>query len=477
MTGSVGISGSLSVNGVSTLTGALSGTSATFSGADLTVNGASTQPFLRVSRTGSGAHSYYWGINGGSTLFLQDETAGVTRITLTAANVMTLSSDVIVTGTLNSGALIGTSASFSSTVIATSYVEGSYFQISSAPATSGGVRLGTQVAIRARNVANTANIPLIESSAADKVSIDSGGAGTVLGGALSGTSATFSDNITSSNANSLTFVQLLNSSAGGKVWTLASAGASNVHSVPTGSFYLRNSSDNTTPFQIASTGAATFSSSVTANTYVEIIGNLILNSTSADRKIYFRGSGATPDTNWSMGTLLTPTGATVVTAAATVIDVYGGGGSTYGFMVRNTSNTPLLQIAGSTGAATFSSTVSSQGGASTITGGAFTVDASTTKTVTVAFNGGNIHAFLGFSSESGGVTGSGSKSIFVGGTTNDGSGHTPTVISTFSYGDQTVGAGTTNTGNGFTFTITNGKASSVTWRWSAFGYFSTLTVT
>jgi hypothetical protein len=99
-----------------TLTGALNGTSATFSGADLTVTGASTQPFLRVSRTGTGARSYYWGINGGSTLFLQDETAGATRITLTAANVMTLSSDVIVTGTLNSGALTGTSANFSSTI-------------------------------------------------------------------------------------------------------------------------------------------------------------------------------------------------------------------------------------------------------------------------------------------------------------------------------------------------------------------------
>jgi hypothetical protein len=89
---------------------------ATFSGADLTVTSTSTQPFLRVSRTGTGARSYYWGINAGSTLFLQDETAGVTRITLTAANVITLSSDVIITGTLNSQALTGTSATFSGSV-------------------------------------------------------------------------------------------------------------------------------------------------------------------------------------------------------------------------------------------------------------------------------------------------------------------------------------------------------------------------
>ena len=112
----------------------------------------------------------------------------------------------------------------------------------------------------------------------------------------------------------------------------------------------------------------------------------------------------------------------------------------------------------------------------TITGGTFNVPASTTKTVTVAFTGGNIHAFLGFSSASGGITGAGSKSIFLGGTTGDGSGHTPTVISTFSYGDQVVGVPTTNTSNGFTFTITNNKASAVTWVWSASGYYATLTI-
>jgi len=111
-----------------------------------------------------------------------------------------------------------------------------------------------------------------------------------------------------------------------------------------------------------------------------------------------------------------------------------------------------------------------------MTGGTFNVPASTTKTVTVTFNGGNIHAFLGFSSQSGGITGAGSKSIFLGGTTNDGAGHTPTVISTFSYGDQIVGTGTTNTSAGFTFTIQNNKGSAVSWSWSAFGSFSTLTV-
>jgi hypothetical protein len=106
--------------------------------------------------------------------------------------------------------------------------------------------------------------------------------------------------------------------------------------------------------------SATFSSSVTANTFVEIVGDLRFNSTSADRSIYFRGSAGSVDTNWKMGNYLTPTGATVVTSAATVIDVYNGAG--YGFMVRNTSNAPLLQIAGNTGAATFSSSVTATSG-------------------------------------------------------------------------------------------------------------------
>ena len=106
-------------------------------------------------------------------------------------------------------------------------------------------------------------------------------------------------------------------------------------------------------------GSATFSNSVTANTFVEIVGDLRFNSSSADRSIYFRGSTGSVDGNWKMGNYITPTGATIVTLAATVIDVFNGAG--YGFMVRNTSNAPLLQIAGNTGAATFLNSVTSTG--------------------------------------------------------------------------------------------------------------------
>jgi hypothetical protein len=154
------------------------------------------------------------------------------------------------------------------------------------------------------------------------------------------------------------------------------------------------------------------------------------------------------------------------------------GGTTSAYTIadfRTGTNLPALQILGN-GNVNIAGYLTVNSYANMI-GGTFSVPASTTKTVTVSFNSGNIHAFLGFSSESGGTTGSGSKSIFLGGTTNDGSGHTPTVISTFSYGDQVVGVGTTNTTSGFTFTIQNNKGSAVNWSWSAFGSFSTLTVT
>jgi hypothetical protein len=107
-------------------------------------------------------------------------------------------------------------------------------------------------------------------------------------------------------------------------------------------------------FKLDVNGTGRFSGALTANTFVEIIGDLRFNSNSADRSIYFRGITGSPDANWKMGTYLNPTGATTVTLAATVIDVFGGAAG-YGFMVRNTSNASLLEIAGNTGAATFTS--------------------------------------------------------------------------------------------------------------------------
>jgi hypothetical protein len=64
-----------------------------------------------------------------------------------------------------------------------------------------------------------------------------------------------------------TVLQVSDTSTGGKNWSLISAGAGNSHSVAAGSFYLRNSTDGSTVMTIASTGAATFSSSVQAASF------------------------------------------------------------------------------------------------------------------------------------------------------------------------------------------------------------------
>jgi hypothetical protein len=215
-------------------------------------------------------------------------------------------------------------------------------------------------------------------------------------------------------------------------------------------------------------------------------GNVGINTTTPDSKLHIISNASTGTDNYALRLQNTTTVADARVGIAFLDNaqtgsngsgatiqvsnngVDGTGNLLFGSLLNGT-NTERMRIT-SGGIATVNSYAA-------ITGGTFDVPASTTKTVTVAFNAGNIHAFLGFSSQSGGITGAGSKSIFLGGTTNDGSGHTPTVISTFSYGDQVVGAATTNTSAGFTFTITNNKAAIVSWTWSAFGSYGSITVT
>lgn len=94
----------------------------------------------------------------------------------------------------------------------------------------------------------------------------------VIGGALSGTSATFSSivgvggsteagwslksngNLKVENNNGTTVLQVNDTSTGGKTWSLVSSGAGNTHSVPAGSFYLRNSTDSITAFTVSGCG-------------------------------------------------------------------------------------------------------------------------------------------------------------------------------------------------------------------------------
>jgi hypothetical protein len=79
-------------------------------------------------------------------------------------------------------------------------------------------------------------------------------------------------------------------------------------------------------------------------------GDISLAST---KKLWFDSA------NWSIGKLTSPTGASAVTGAAVVVDVYDG--STHGFMVRNTSNESLLEIVGSTKTATFAGALTIHG--------------------------------------------------------------------------------------------------------------------
>jgi hypothetical protein len=106
----------------------------------------------------------------------------------TLALTSNLSAYLPLTGGTLTGALSGTSATFSGAV------QGDFLVVGTTAATSGGLRLGTQVAIRARNVANTANIPLIESTASDGVSVSNGALILASTGA-----ATFSSSVTAQN--------------------------------------------------------------------------------------------------------------------------------------------------------------------------------------------------------------------------------------------------------------------------------------
>jgi hypothetical protein len=93
-----------------------------------------------------------------------------------------------------------------------------------------------------------------------------------VGGALSGSSATFSSivgvggatengwslksngNLKVENNNGTTVLQVNDTSTGGKTWSLISSGAGNTHSVPAGTFYLRNSTDSITALTVSGCG-------------------------------------------------------------------------------------------------------------------------------------------------------------------------------------------------------------------------------
>jgi len=188
--------------------------------AGLSINANSGTQVADFGAGGSANITFFGGLSGTSASF--SSTATATAFIPSGATIPTNGMYLSAANTLDFATNTTNRLSIASTGAATfsSSVQADFLVVGTTAATSGGLRLGTQVAIRARNVANTANIPLIESSAADKVSIDSGGAGTVLGGALSGTSATFSGDL-AVDTNTL-YVDSTNNRVG--IGTLGSSG-------------------------------------------------------------------------------------------------------------------------------------------------------------------------------------------------------------------------------------------------------------
>jgi hypothetical protein len=150
----------------------------------------------------------------------------------------------------------------------TGSVTADFIVVGTTAATSGGIRLGTQVAIRARNVANTANIPLIESTASDGVSIASGGANVGIG---TTSDAGFKLQV---NGEGRFYQSLTNSSAYLRVENNRSRNAALRLTTTVGDYYLGvgigadvnqfqifDGNAGETRLTIASTGAATFRAS------------------------------------------------------------------------------------------------------------------------------------------------------------------------------------------------------------------------
>jgi hypothetical protein len=62
------------------------------------------------------------------------------------------------------------------------------------------------------------------------------------------------ENLKVQNNNGTTVLQVADTASGGKAWSLISSGSGNAHSVPAGTFYLRNSSDGLTALQVNASG-------------------------------------------------------------------------------------------------------------------------------------------------------------------------------------------------------------------------------
>ena len=163
------------------------------------------------------------------------------------------------------------------------------------------------------------------------------------GGTLTGNSVV-------QNSDGLTFWQLNNTSTGGNIYTLISAGASNPHSESAGTFYIRNSTTNTTPFKISSSNVATFTGALSGT-------SLSMSGAGTFNGVMSLGNDATYGTNYKTLGLTGNADGSHRIFAGTADDLYIAAATSRGirFWTNGTANNAL--IIASSGAATFSSSV------------------------------------------------------------------------------------------------------------------------
>jgi hypothetical protein len=191
-------------------------------------------------------------------------------------SVSTITNNITGTGTINELAYFNSSSTIASLPVATypsltelSYVKGVtsaiQTQINTKQATISLTTTGTSGA--ATFASNVLNIPNYGSALSGYLPLTGG----TLTGALSGTTASFSSNITASgtgniviqaaSSNNFPLFQLLDSRVGGNTWNIEGGRT-------LGNLQIRSSIAGATVFEIAGAGAATFSSSVTALKYI-----------------------------------------------------------------------------------------------------------------------------------------------------------------------------------------------------------------
>jgi len=230
--GNVSVSGSINTSGSITISGSI--TSASFASTASFVGNAQTASFVALAQSASNAVS-------AQTASFANAFTVANTLTAQTLVVQTITSSVdFVTGSTRFGSLSSNTHTFTGSL-----------------AITGGLAIN----------AGTTTVGVLSGSSALFNSIVG-----INGASEAGWALKSNGNLKVENSNGTTVLQLNDTSTGGKAWSLISAGAGNAHSIAAGTFYLRNSSDGSTPFTISSTGATSFASNVSINSASGLAG-------------------------------------------------------------------------------------------------------------------------------------------------------------------------------------------------------------